>query len=94
MPKTLYRAENIALAMLLRALRESAGLLQEALADRLGRSQTYVSNIEQAIRRLDLVELRDYCAALGVSLPDLIGQWEQRIGPTSRSRTSRAKAKA
>lgn len=93
MPKTLYRAENIALAMLLRELRESAGLLQAALADRLGRSQTYVSNIEQAIRRLDLVELRDYCAALGVSLPELIGQWERRIGSPPRPRVSRSKAK-
>ena len=94
MPKTLYRAENIALAMLLRELRESAELLQAGLANRLGRSQTYVSNVEQAIRRLDLVELRDYCHALDISLPQFIAQWEKRIAPQPRSRATRSKAKS
>jgi transcriptional regulator with XRE-family HTH domain len=75
----LYRAENLELAALLRELREEAGLVQTALGERLGRGQTYVSNVELAIRRLDLVELRDYCAGLGIELGDLVDQWEARI---------------
>ena len=50
----------------------------------MGRNQTYVSNVELGIRRLDLVELRDYCAALDVDLRDLIDRWEARIAPVSK----------
>jgi transcriptional regulator with XRE-family HTH domain len=77
--KSLYRTENLELAALLRQLREEAGLVQTAFGERLGRGQTYVSNVELGIRRLDLVELRDYCAALGIALPQLIERWEARI---------------
>lgn len=79
MAKSLYRAENLELAALLRQLREDAGMVQTALAERLGRNQTFVSNVELAIRRLDLVELRDYCSGLDISLRDLIDLWESRI---------------
>lgn len=79
MAKSLYRTENLELAALLRQLREEAGLVQTAFGERLGRGQTYVSNVELGIRRLDLVELRDYCAALGISLSQLIERWERRI---------------
>jgi transcriptional regulator with XRE-family HTH domain len=77
--KSLYRTENLELAALLRQLREEAGLVQTTLAERLGRNQTYVSNVELAIRRLDVVELRDYCVALDISLRHLIEQWEARL---------------
>lgn len=89
MSKTLYRTENLELAALLRQLREDAGMVQTALADRMGRNQTFVSNVELGIRRLDLVELRDYCASLNISLGELIQQWERRIKTT----TPKAKTK-
>jgi transcriptional regulator with XRE-family HTH domain len=82
--KTLYRTENLVLAALLRQLREEAGLVQTTLGQRLGRNQTYVSNVELAIRRLDLVELKDYCVGLGVELRDLIDQWEALIPRPSK----------
>jgi len=92
MSKSLYRTENLELAALLRELREGAGLVQTALGERLQRNQTYVSNVELGIRRLDMVELRDYCAALGVHLADLISQWEARIGPPPKvKRRTRAR---
>lgn len=50
-------------------------MVQTDLADRLGRNQTFVSNVELAIRRLDLIELRDYCAGLDISLRNLIDLW-------------------
>jgi transcriptional regulator with XRE-family HTH domain len=92
--KTLYRTENLVLAALLRQLREDAGMVQTALAGRLGRNQTYISNVELAIRRLDLVELRDYCAGLGIGLRDLIGLWEAQLPRTSKSRSAVPKRKA
>jgi transcriptional regulator with XRE-family HTH domain len=86
--KTLYRTENLQLAALLRELREEAGLVQTALGVRLGRGQTYVSNVELAIKRLDLVELRDYCAGLGIELRDLVARWEKglKASPAARRR--------
>jgi transcriptional regulator with XRE-family HTH domain len=83
--KTLYRTENLELAALLRQLREDAGLVQTGLAERLGRNQTFVSNVELGIRRLDLVELRDYCQGLDISLVQLIQRWEARLPKTRRS---------
>lgn len=89
--KTLYRAENIELAALLRLLREQAGLVQTGLAERLGRNQTFVSNVELGIRRLDLVELRDYCQGLGINLTELIQQWEARLPQTKSKRPAKRK---
>ena len=87
--KSLYRTENLELAALLRQLREEAGMVQTALGERLGRNQTYVSNVELGIRRLDLVELRDYCAGLGIGLKKLIDQWETRIEQSPKPRPRR-----
>ena len=94
MAKSLYRIENLELAALLRQLREDADMIQTALAERLGRNQTFVSNVELAIRRLDLVELRDYCDGLNISLIDLIGQWEARIARTTKSGRGKAKRRS
>lgn len=87
MAKSLYRVENLALAALLREMREKQGLVQTQFAARVGRNQTYVSNVELGIRRLDVVELRDYCAALGVSLQDFVQMWEARLPKAKARRT-------
>jgi transcriptional regulator with XRE-family HTH domain len=92
--KSLYRTENLELAALLRSLREGLGLTQTQFATRLGRNQTYVSNVELGIRRLDLVELRDYCAGLEITLTEMIAQWETRIRPVSKARASSAKRRS
>lgn len=91
--KSLYRVENLELAALLRQLREEGGMVQTALAERLGRNQTFVSNVELAIRRLDLVELRDYCAGLGISLSDLVKRWEARIAHLPKAGRGKPKRK-
>jgi len=91
MAKSLYRTENLELSALLRRLREEAGMVQATLGERLGRNQTYISNVELAIRRLDLVELRDYCVGLDIKLADLISQWEARISTKSRGKPRKPK---
>jgi transcriptional regulator with XRE-family HTH domain len=91
--KSLYRVENLELAALLRQLREEDGMVQTALAERLGRNQTFVSNVELAIRRLDLVELRDYCVGLDISLSELIGRWEARIANLPKAGRGKSKHK-
>jgi transcriptional regulator with XRE-family HTH domain len=54
--------------------RKSQGLSQEALAEKLGRVQTFVSKYERGERRLDVVELLDVTEALQLDTPDLIRQ--------------------
>ena len=93
MAKSLYRTENLELAALLRQLREDAGMVQTRLAERLGRNQTFVSNVELAIRRLDLVELRDYCVGLDISLGALVTKWEARIAELPKPARAKARRK-
>jgi transcriptional regulator with XRE-family HTH domain len=92
--KSLYRPENLELASVLRELREATGETQTQFAGRLGRGQTYVSNVELGIKRLDLVEVRDYCAALGIPLATLIAQWEKRISPPAGAKAGKRQRKS
>ena len=54
------------LLVLLRSVRVEAGLTQSELASRLGTDQTFISKYESGERRLDILELREVCQAIGV----------------------------
>jgi transcriptional regulator with XRE-family HTH domain len=79
------RRQQKALLSLLRRLRTDAGLTQVEMAERLGKPQPFVSYYESGARRLDLLELRQICGVLGISLVDLVRQFEkalrQSLGP-------------
>lgn len=64
---------------LVREEREKQQITQEQLASMLGVQQAVVSKIENCERRIDLLELRHICLALGVSLIDIINKFEERI---------------
>ena len=68
------------LLALLRSARHEAGMRQVDLANRLQRPQSYVSKYESGERRLDLLELRQICKALGISLEAFIRKLESAIG--------------
>ncbi len=87
MPRTIYTAEQQRLTELLRQLRLDAGLRQEDLAKKLRRPQSFVSKYEIGQRRLDLVELREICRALGVPLVEFVRQFERSIAATTRAST-------
>lgn len=72
MPRSLRSARHQRLAELLTQYRETAGLKQSDLAQRLGRHQPFVSNIEAGQRRIDLVELLDIAEALGFDPTELV----------------------
>lgn len=61
--KSIHKPEYQELLALLVEMRDKAGLKQAELAGLLGRSQSYVSDVERGTRRLDLLQLRDYCHA-------------------------------
>ncbi len=79
MDKTVGRREWEVLLTLLREVRREAGLTQVALARRLGRPQSLVSDIESGQRRVDVVELRLICGHLGLSLEEFVRRWEERL---------------
>jgi Helix-turn-helix domain len=94
MGKSITRAEFGLVAAYLVQLRLAKGWTQTQLAERLGRNQTWVSSIELAFRRLDAVELYDYCGVFGVSLEKFGRDMDAafaRASPKKRRRSVRQK---
>jgi transcriptional regulator with XRE-family HTH domain len=65
------------LRQLLRQAREEAGMIQDELSRKLGRSQGFVSKYELGDRRIDLVDMADICDALEISFLDLAKRFDQ-----------------
>lgn len=65
--------------------RQSAGLTQEAVAQRLGRPQSFVAKYEGGERRLDVVEFLEVAAAIGFS-PEAFIRDLRKEANASRSR--------
>jgi len=74
--KSIYSAGQEKLQSLLKTTREEAGLTQTALTKKLKHPQSFVSKYESGERRLDLVDLREICEALKISLLDLVKTFE------------------
>ncbi|AVP97201.1 transcriptional regulator [Ahniella affigens] len=79
MPKSIHRQEAQILVALIREYRIAAGLKQTELSERLGRTQSFISDVERGQRRLDLVQLRDLVTILGRTLPRFVQEFERRI---------------
>lgn len=77
--KSVHQDEHAVLARLLKEMRQASGITQVAFAEALGRSQSHISDIESGTRRLDLVQLRDYCAVCGVSLTAFVKRFEAAL---------------
>lgn len=85
MPKTIHRNEYRVLLNLLKEKREQAGVTQEVCSAALGRSQSFMSDIERGVRRLDVVELRDICAILKTTLGEFVREFEHALPRRRRS---------
>ena len=66
MSKPLHDARYKRMLGLLIEVRGKTGLSQRDLASFLNEDQSYVSKCERGIRRLDVIELRDWVSALGL----------------------------
>ena len=77
MEKAIFTAEHQRLCQQLRDLRLGSNLRQVDLARRLGVNQTFVSKYERGERRLDLIELRQVCDALGTDLVAFVKAFEK-----------------
>lgn len=58
MPDTIRSSEYKEVIKKLKAARIAAGLLQEEVAKRLNKSQSYISKVEAGEQRIDVVELK------------------------------------
>lgn len=79
MTKTIYRPEHQALLNLLKKYRAEAGLTQVQCSKALNRPQSFMSDVENGTRRLDIVQLRDLCQVLRISLGELVEELEKMI---------------
>lgn len=61
-------------------IRKERGLTQEALAEKSGLSQQYISGLENGLRNPTIVTLYELACALGVSPVDLLEPSYVRFG--------------
>jgi transcriptional regulator with XRE-family HTH domain len=73
------RKKQEALLSLLRQVREEKGLRQTDVAEALRCPQSVVSKYESGERRLDLIELYDLCAVMGISLQEFAKRFEHSL---------------
>lgn len=69
----------------LRKARREAGLTQVGLAKVLGKTQSFISKVERGERRLDVIELRDFCRALKVPFPAFINKLDRAMSASERT---------
>ena len=74
MPKSVFTdAYKVLLDAIIEA-RKDAGVTQVELAKRLGKPQPWVSNVENGVRRIDVVEFIAIARAIGESAETLFGK--------------------
>jgi transcriptional regulator with XRE-family HTH domain len=79
MEKSIHSTGYAIFLKVLKKTRENAGLTQTQLAEKIGETQTFISKCERGERRIDVVELRTFCSAFGVSLKQFIAVLERSI---------------
>ena len=77
--KSLYRHETHIFAGLLRDTRLRAELSQMELVEELDMTQTFASEAERGSRRLDIVQIRDWCILCRTTLPAFVDEFEARL---------------
>lgn len=60
MPRAIYKDEHQKIVQRLKEARIGAGLGQVEVAEKLGKTQSYVSKIESGQRRFDVLQLKEF----------------------------------
>lgn len=79
MNKELCDKRNKVFREVLRIERKHHKISQKVLAQKLGVEQSYISKTEIGDRRLDVIELMEYCDAIGLTLTDFVFRMEGRL---------------
>ena len=68
MPRVLYQDDHKKIVECLKKARIDAGLGQIEVAEKLGRTQSYISKIESGQRRFDVLQLKEFAKLYKKSL--------------------------
>ncbi|MFJ2537219.1 helix-turn-helix domain-containing protein [Pseudomonas sp. NPDC087614] len=79
MTKAIYRREHEILLQVLKRMRVESGMTQAQCSAALGRPQSFMSDVERGVRRLDIVQLRDLCLVLKTDLSIFSQAYEQAL---------------
>ena len=93
MQKSIYTEQYGLLLKAIRVARKAAGISQVELAERLQLTQSSVGKCERGERRLDVVELREWCLAIGTTLGDVVQELEQAIARLEELKTLARKSR-
>ena len=89
MPKTLHSPDYARFLSLLKQARKDAGIVQQELADRLGKPQSFVAKVERGERRIDLIEFIAIATALGSDPVRLLKRYIDQKRPLARGSSQR-----
>ena len=84
MEKSIYTRDYKLFLKLLREVREESGLTQAQLAEALSETQSFISKCERGERRLDVIELINFCKVFGIDLSDFVERLEKELNDTRR----------
>jgi len=90
MEKSVHTESYAVLLKLLRETRQAAGVTQIELANRIAETQSEVSKMERGEVRIDLIQLRTVCQALGTSLPAFVERLELRLTSKGKPKSHRS----
>ena len=79
MDKSIHNEKYKTALSLIKKARIDGGITQIELANRLNETQTFVSKCERGERRLDLIEMREFCIALELDFIVFIKTLEGKI---------------
>jgi transcriptional regulator with XRE-family HTH domain len=82
--KTVFTTDYATLLRLLREIRAEKGMTQIQLAQRLKETQSWVSKCERGEHRLDVLELKAFCAGLDMTLTGFIERLEKTLEDTEK----------
>lgn len=79
MSESLHTAEYKVFLRVLKSARKRSRMTQVQLAEKLQQTQSYVSKFERGELRLDIVQIRNVCIALGIEPLHFIEDFEAAV---------------
>ena len=75
--KSIYTPRYKLLVKMLREARLRANVTQAQVAERLGRTESQISRWESSELRIDVRDLDEYLAAIGVDIVEFVSDWKR-----------------
>lgn len=79
-----WSTQESVLLKLLKDVRQESGLSGPAIQKMLKRPNSYVAKVESGEKRLDVLELREFCCACSITLNEFTKRLDDRLDLISR----------